>query len=421
LNKKNRIFIRLEKQSGMSTHDRPHHLLSNYSLMPQEEMLEVSTIDKKFTIGIPADESGMEGRIPLAPLAVEQLVNNGFEIIIGTDAGRNANFTDVSYANHGAMITHDSSLIFNCDIVMKVAPLTVEECKMLRGNQMLITSLHAASQPDDYFHTLMQKKMTAIAFENIQDRYARYPIVRSMSEIAGRSSILIASEYLSNVHKGKGEMLGGITGVLPSEVVILGAGTAGTFAAITAMGLGAHVTVFDHSVYRLDRMQQQLGMQVFTSTIQPSVLENALKNADVVIGAMRITNDTNMMLVTEEMVMKMKKNSIIIDISIDQGGCFESSKLTNHKNPVFKKHGVIHYCVPNIPSRVARTASYALSNLMAPKLLEFHTSGSINRFLKSYPGMRNGVYVFSGILTNESIGKKLGMFSRDIDLLLAAM
>lgn len=389
--------------------------------MPQEEMLEVQNTERRFTIGIPCDDSGLEWRIPLAPLAVEQLTAYGFEIIIENDAGRNANFSDTSYADHGALITSEKEAIFKCDIVLKVGPFTVDECKMLKGNQMVITSLHASTQPDEYFHILMQKKLTAIAFEMIQDRYARFPIVRSMSEIAGRSSILIASEYLSNVHKGKGEMLGGITGVSPSEVVILGAGTAGTYAASTALGLGAHVKVFDHSVYRLDRLQQQLGMQVFTSTIQPSVLENALKTADVAIGAMRITNDTNLMLVTEEMVMKMKKNSVIIDISIDQGGCFETSKLTNHKNPVFKKHGVLHYCVPNIPSRVARTATYALSNILAPKLLGFHTSGSINRFLKTYPGMRNGVYIFNGILTNESIGKKIGLFSRDIDLLLAAL
>ncbi len=405
----------------MSSHDRPHQILSHVGLMPQEEMLEVQTADKKFTLGIPADDLGLEGRIPLAPLAVEQLVNNGFEIIIGSDAGKNANFTNTSYANRGALISNEKEQVFNCDVVMKVAPLTLDEVNMLRGKQMIISSLHASNQPDEYFHTMMKKKNTAIAFELVQDRYGRYPLVRSMSEIAGRSSILIASEYLSNVHKGKGEMLGGITGVSPSEVVILGAGTAGTYAAITAIGLGANVKVFDHSVYRLDRMQQQLGHQVFTSTIQPSVLEHALRTADVAIGAMRITNDMNMMLVTEEMVMKMKKNSVIIDISIDQGGCFESSKLTNHKNPVFKKHGVIHYCVPNIPSRVARTASYALSNILAPKLIEFHTSGSVNRFLKSFPGMRNGVYIFNGILTHEPIGKKLGMFSRDIDLLLAAM
>ncbi|HPG74181.1 MAG TPA: alanine dehydrogenase, partial [Bacteroidales bacterium] len=256
----------------MSSHDRPHQILSHVGLMPQEEMLEVQTADKKFTLGIPADDLGLEGRIPLAPLAVEQLVNNGFEIIIGSDAGKNANFTNTSYANRGALISNEKEQVFNCDVVMKVAPLTLDEVNMLRGKQMIISSLHASNQPDEYFHTMMKKKNTAIAFELVQDRYGRYPLVRSMSEIAGRSSILIASEYLSNVHKGKGEMLGGITGVSPSEVVILGAGTAGTYAAITAIGLGANVKVFDHSVYRLDRMQQQLGHQVFTSTIQPSVL-----------------------------------------------------------------------------------------------------------------------------------------------------
>ncbi|NLA25438.1 MAG: alanine dehydrogenase [Bacteroidales bacterium] len=405
----------------MPTHDRPHSLLSDFSLMPQEEMLEVENKAQKFSLGIICDDSELESRIPLAPLAVEQLVNNGFEVFIGEGAGKNANFSDLAYSNKGANIISDKSMILNCDVVMKVASLSIEECNMLRGNQLVLTSLHSVNQSDEYFLTLLKKKTTAIAFENIQDNYSRHPIVRSMSEIAGRSSILIASEYLSNANKGKGEMLGGITGVLPSEVVILGAGTAGTYAAITAMGLGARVTVFDHSVYRLDRMQQQLGRQVHTSTIQPSVLENALVKADVLIGAMRPQNDHNSMLVTEEMVMKMKKNSIIVDISIDQGGCIETSKVTSHKKPIFIKHGVIHYCVPNIASRVARTASYALSNLLVPKLIEFQQAGSINRFLKQRQGMRNGVYIFSGILTNELIGRRLGMFSRDIDLLLAAL
>lgn len=390
-------------------------------LMPQEEMLEVITEKKSFKIGVPAETSGVEHRIPLAPLAVEYLVKEGFEVIIQEGAGRGSNFYDQQFADYGATITKEPVEIFGCDIILKIFPLTSEEIDLLRGNQLVITSLHSNCQGKEYFLKLMQKRITALAFDTMQDSRGTNPIVKSMSEIAGRSSVLIASEYLSNIHKGKGEMLGGITGVSPTEVVIIGAGTAGTYAAQTAHALGAMVKVFDNSVAKLDGLQRHLGTTVFTSTIHSKVLMSALKTADVVIGAKRIYNKRPNIIITEEMVMQMKRNSVIVDISIDQGGIFETGKPTTHKNPVYTKHGVIHYCVPNIASRVARTASYAISNILAGELLKMQTSGSITQYLKANPGVRTGVYIYNGILTDEHIGVIHGIFSKDLDLLLAAM
>ncbi|MDD3739692.1 MAG: alanine dehydrogenase [Bacteroidales bacterium] len=404
-----------------STHKSDSTFIHGSVLMPQEEMLEVITEKKSMKIGIPADCSGIEHRIPLAPLAIEQLVKEGFKIYIQEGAGKGANFTDLQYADYGAIITKNLSDIFSCDIILKIFPLTIEEIDMLRGNQLVITSLHSNCQDKEYFVKLMQKRITALAFDTMQDSKGLNPIVKSMSEIAGRSSVLIASEYLSNIHKGKGEMFGGVTGVSPTEVVIIGAGTAGTYAAQTAHSMGAMVKVFDNSVSKLDHLQQHIGNKVFTSTIHSKVLLSAIKTADVIIGALKIYNKRPNIIITEEMVMQMKKNSVIVDISIDQGGIVETGKPTTHKNPVFLKHGVIHYCVPNIASRVARTASYAISNVIAGELMNLQQCGNITQYLKVNSGTRKGVYIYNGILTDDNIGVIHGIFSKDLDLLLAAM
>ena len=389
--------------------------------LPQEEMLELVQDKKKFRIGMPADITGNEHRVPLAPLAVEVLVNEGFEIIIQDGAGKGAHFSNLEYSKYGAKISNSLTDILSCDIIVKISALTIEEIDLLRGNQIVISSLYSNCQTKEYFQKLMRKKITALAFDTMRDSKGSNPIVRSMSEIAGRSAVLIASEYLNNIHKGKGEMLGGITGVSPSEVIIIGAGIAGTFATQTAIALGAHVKVFDNSIAKLDKLQSLVGTKVFTSTIYSKVLLAAIKTADVVIGAVRISNKRPNIIISEDMVMQMKKQSIIVDISIDQGGIFETSKATTHKSPVYSKHGVIHYCVPNIASRVARTASYAISNILSFELLKIQMSGNINSYLKLHSGVAAGVYSYNGILTDENVGMIHGIMSKDINLLLAAM
>ncbi|MDR2011252.1 MAG: alanine dehydrogenase [Bacteroidales bacterium] len=405
----------------MTPLDKQGIFIHNSLLFPQEELLEITLESRKYKIGIPADNSGNEYRVPLAPLAVEQLKKEGFEIIIEKNAGKGANFTDSQYAESGAVITPVKEEVFKCDIILKIFPLTLDEIDLLTQNQVLITSLLSNYQEKEYFLKLINKKVTAIAFGSIQDESGSNPIVRSMSEIAGKSSILIAAEYLSNIHKGKGEMLGGVLGVSPTEVVIVGAGTAGTCAAQTACSLGAMVKVFDNSLSNLSRLQECLGTKVFTSTIHSKILMSSLKTADVVIGAIRSNSGSSKVVVTEEMVMQMKKNSIIIDISIDQGGIVETSRPTTHKNPVFTRHGVMHYCVPNIASRVARTASYSISNNLTQILLKLHECGSINYFLKVSPEICKGVYIFNGVLTDHHIGLSNNINARDINLLLAAM
>lgn len=398
-----------------------HNMLSKYGLAPQEEMLDTAQKKKKFSIGIPKEITMEEGRIPLAPLAVELLVENGHQVLIEKGAGMKAHFSDTEYADCGADIVDNAEEIYQSDIILKIAPLSKSEIDKLKGKQIIISALHATCRDKEYYKKLIQKKVIAIAFDFLKDSQGCFPIVRSMSEIAGRSSILIAAEYLSNAHEGKGEMFGGVTGVSPSDVVILGAGTAGEFAASTALGLGATVKVFDASIHKLKRIKNTLGQNIFTSIIQPQVLLNSLKRADVAIGAVRLINESPKYFVTEDMVKQMKRDSIIIDISIDQGGCFETSHLTTHSDPVFRKHNVIHYGVPNIAARVARTASYSLSNILAPVILEFGESGSVLQFLKEKTGIRKGVYIYNGIIANQFIGSYFDMYSRDIDLLISAL
>ncbi|MBN2681438.1 MAG: alanine dehydrogenase [Bacteroidales bacterium] len=403
----------------MSTQNTPMNYTKE-GLMPREETLEVARKKQELKIGIPKESFQDEGRIGLTPLGVELLVNNGHQVIIESNAGFAANFDNHDYSEKGAIITENKQEVFNCDIVLKVGPVSKEEIEMLRGNQILFSSVHIRAQKEDYLLGLIKKRVTAIGFEYLKDENDCYPVVRSMSEIAGKTSVLVAAEYLSNAHKGKGEMMGGITGVKPTEVVILGAGTAGEYAARTALGLGAMVKVFDASVFKLRRLQSNLGHYIFTSIIQPKVVASALKTADVAIGAIRYPENSTPFMVSEEIVKQMKKNSIIVDISIDQGGCFETSRITSHNNPVYNQFGVIHYCVPNAAARVARTASYAISNIFTPLLMELAGAGDVKNLIKQNPGVRNGVYLYNGILTNSQMGNLFDISSKDIDLLLAA-
>ncbi|MFN7692353.1 MAG: alanine dehydrogenase [Bacteroidota bacterium] len=399
------VLVSLQKQGG---------------LMPQEEMLEVSRKKGSLYIGVPKETYFQENRICLVPEAVALLVSNGHQVVIETNAGKAANFEDKDYSEAGAKIAYTAKEVYEADIILKVAPPSEEEIEMLGRKQTLFSALQMTVQSDNYVKQLMSKKVTAIAYDYIKDEDGIYPIIRSMSEIAGNTSILIAAEYLSNINNGNGSMFGGITGTSPTEVVILGAGTVGEFATRAALGLGAMVKIFDNSVYRLRRLQSDLATRVFTSVLQPKVLAKALKTADVVIGAIRAPKGRTPCVVTEEMVSEMKYGSVVIDISIDQGGCFETSRVTNHTNPVFRTHGVIHYCVPNIPSRVSRTASYALSNVLTPILVNIGDEGGVENLLRSNSGVRHGVYIYNGILTNQFLGETFKLPYKDIDLLMAA-
>jgi len=395
--------------------------LTQTALMPQEEMLEVGRKKGKLYIGIPKEISFQENRVALVPDAVALLVNNGHRIVVETNAGKMANFQDHDYSEAGAQIAYSPEDVYKADIILKVAPPAPQEIEMMQQKQTLISALQLTVQPEDFLKQLMAKKITAIAFDWIKDQDGIYSVIRSMGEIAGGTSILIAAEYLSNVNNGQGAILGGISGISPTEVVILGAGTVGEFATRAALGLGASVKVFDNSIYKLRRLQSDIGTRIFTSVIQPRVLAKHLKTADVVIGAIRASKGRTPCVVTESMVSEMKVGSVIIDVSIDQGGCFETSEVTNHSKPVFRKHGVIHYCVPNIASRVSRTASYALSTIFAPILLNIGEEGGVENVLRRDEGVRNGIYVYNGVLTSEVLGEMFKLPYKDINLFMAGM
>lgn len=390
-------------------------------LLPQEEMLEVATRKGKLFIGMPRETSFQENRVALVPDAVGLLINNGHRVVVETNAGKMSNFQDNDYSEAGAEIVYTTEEVYKADIIMKIAPPSLKEIEMMQPKQTLFSALQLTVQPENFVKQLISKKVTAIAFDWIKDEADIYPVIRSMSEIAGGTSILIAAEYLSNVNNGQGLILGGISGISPTEVVILGAGTVGEFAARAALGLGASVKIFDNSVYKLRRLQSALGTRISTSIIHPKVLAKNLKTADVVIGAIRATEGRTPCVVTEEMVSEMKTGSVIVDVSIDQGGCFETSQVTNHTNPVFRKHGVIHYCVPNIASRVSRTASYAFSTIFTPILLNIGEEGGIEKMLKHNVGVRNGVYIYNGILTNRYLGEFFKLPYKDIELFMAAI
>lgn len=396
--------------------------LTKGALMPQEEMLEVARKKGSLNIGIPREITFQENRVPLVPDDVALLVNHGHSVLVETGAGKNANFQDNDYSEAGARIVYTPEELYkNAEIILKVAPPSPQEIELMQPKQTLLSTLQLPAQPENFLKKLIDKKVTALAFEWIKDEEGVFPVIRSMGEIAGGTSILIAAEYLSNANNGQGSILGGISGVAPTEVVILGAGTVGEYAARAALGLGATVKVFDNSVYRLRRLQNSIGTRVFTSIIQPRVLGKHLRTCDVAIGALRASGGRTPLVVTEEMISEMKVGSVIVDVSIDQGGCFETSKVTNHSQPVFRKHGVIHYCVPNIASRVSRTASYALSTIFTPILQEMGETGGLPNMIRDHSGVRSGVYLYNGILTKKYLGDLFNLPSKDIELLLAAL
>ncbi|MBK9193297.1 MAG: alanine dehydrogenase [Crocinitomicaceae bacterium] len=396
-------------------------LIKEGSLLPQEEMLAIGRKKGKLVIGIPRETTYQENRVALTPEAVQFLVSNGHSILVESKAGESARYSDVDYSEAGAEIAYDKASVFKANIIIKVAPPSDEEIELMPGNQTLISALQLTLHPKKTLVALMNKKITAIAWDYIQDEHQIFPVVRAMGEIAGNTSILIAAELLSNYKTGKGIMMGGVAGVQPTEVVILGAGTVGEYACRTAIGLGSSVKVFDNSISKLRRLQNDIGQRIFTSVIQPKLLEKAIMRADVVIGAVRAPFGRTPCIVTEEMVRQMKAGSVIVDVSIDQGGCFETSRVTNHTKPTFVEHDVIHYCVPNVASRVSRTASIALSNIFSPMLLEMGEMGGTKEMIKRDPGFRAGVYIYKGKLTSEILGKVFDLPFKNIELLLAAL
>ena len=391
---------------------------SKEELFPQEEMLEIRKQKGELFIGLPKESYLGEKRVCLTPDAVAALCSHGHRIVIETGAGDHANYSDRSYSEAGAKISSDVEESFKCSIVLKVAPPTEKEIEYMNPKTILISSLQLKTQNKSYLKSLTNKQITAVAFDYIKDENETYPIVKSLSEIAGTASIMIAAELMSGTNLGNGLLLGNIGGVPPTSVVILGAGTVGEFAARTAIGLGARVKVFDNSISKLRRLQQCLNTPIYTSTVQPKSLAKALMRCDVAIGAIRGENRSPI-IATEPMIESMKEGAVIVDVSIDRGGCFETSNITTHKTPTFIKHGVVHYCVPNIPARYARTASVSISNIFTPYLLNIAEEGGFENTARFDKSLRNGLYFYHGVLTNRTVADWFDLPFRDINLLIS--
>jgi alanine dehydrogenase len=389
-------------------------------LIPKESPSLTRKNGKLVQVGIPKEISNQEKRVVLTPEAVGLLCNNDIEVIVESGAGAHAKFKDQDYSDAGAKIVYSSKEVFAANVVLKVEAPSEEEIADMTSGSCLISALQLEKQTPNYIKALNEKKITAVAFEYLEDKVGGMPVVRAMAEIAGSTVMLIAAEYLSSVNEGKGLILGGITGVPPTQVVIIGAGTVAEYAARTALGLGASIKVFDNHIYKLRRIKHLLGQQIYTSTIDNFSLSQALSEADVVIGALRAEKGKNKIVVTEEMVANMIHGSIIIDVGIDQGGCIETSRMTTHEDPIFKVHDVIHYGVPNIASRVARTASYSLSNIFTPILLQMNDLGGAEEMIFNYKWFLKGVYTYRGSLTNALLARKFGINHKELQLLLAA-
>ena len=386
-------------------------------LLPQEEKLEIARHKSELFIGIPKETSYQERRICLTPDAVNSLTSHGHRVMIESGAGLLASYCDKEYSDAGAEVTADTKKVLGCPMLLKVEPLTMSEIEMINPRTTVISAIQIKTRKKEYFEALTKKKVTALAFEYIKDEDGSYPAVKSLSEIAGTASILIAADLMINDQFGKGLLFGNITGVPPTEVVILGAGTVGEFAAKTALGLGASVKVFDNSITKLRRLTNNLNQCIFTSTIHPKSLLKALRRCDVAIGAMR-GKERCPVVVTETMVEHMKRGAVIVDVSIDTGGCFETSEVTTHEKPTFIKSNVIHYCVPNIPSRYSKTASLSISNIITPYLIDIAEDGGIESAIRCNKGLRNGVYMYHGILTNKAMGDWFSLPVSDINLIV---
>lgn len=401
------------------SHPKPH-ISTSFSYETLEETLDVKPKGAQLHIGIPKETAFQENRIALTPDAVGVLVSNGHNVVLEHNAGEPTHFRDKDYSEAGAKIVYDKAEVFKAPILVKSAPVVEEDLPLLQYNQQIFSPIHMSVMKASLLEKMMEKRVTGISFEALKDDSGTYPIVRSMSEIAGSAVMLIAAQYLGSANHGKGVLLGGISGIPPTKVIILGAGIVGEYAARAALALGASVKVFDNSVYRLKRLQNNIGHRLWTSVLEPRILSKQLKTCEVAVGALGSQGGRTPVVVTEEMVSNMRPGSVVIDVSVDRGGCFETAEITTHEHPIFMKYGVIHYCVPNIPSGFARTASQAISSVLMPLLLEAGDNGGFENLIWHKVNLRSGIYLFKGALTNFHLSQRFDLKYTDLNLLIAS-
>jgi len=392
------------------------HNIKEFVTSSNEERLEIKNSFSSLEIGVLKETSFQENRVSLTPDSVSFLCQKGHKVLVESNAGLKSSFLDNDYINAGAIISSKEDVI-KSDYILKIEPPTLSEIKLMKPYQIVFSAVQLNTRNFEFFDLLLKKNITSLAFEFIKDKMGEFPFVRSMSEIAGKTSILIAGEYLSNEHGGRGLMFGGVSGSISTNVLIIGAGNVAEYACQAALGLGASITVFDDSLYKLKRIQTNVSKSIMTSTLQQSQLLNSLINTDVLIIAKRLEDDSSN-IISEDMVKRMKNGSVIIDVSIDQGGCCETSTITNHESPIFTKHGVIHYCVPNIASRVSRSASISISNILCSIINEISFEGGLENSIIKYEYLRSGVYTFNSMLTNQIISNKFSYNFKDLNLIL---
>jgi len=391
------------------------------SIRTLERRTELPAESVSLTIGLPREISSDERRLSLTPGGVSLLQANGHQVLIEEGAGDDAGFSDKEYAEAGAEIVYSPETLYkDSHILLKISPPVSEEIEWMQPDQILISALHLGHMDLDLLNNLMKRGICALAYEFIRDEDGEFPIVRMMHEITGSMAVQIAAHYLENRQEGLGIMLGGISGIPPATVVILGAGIIGEYAARTALGYGAQVFVMDNDLTQLRRLENALDRRIITATANHPFLSSALSFADVVIGAALTEGEQAPCWVTESMVTCMKRGSVIVDAVIDQGGCIDTSKTTCHSDPVFSKHGVIHYCVPNVPSSVARTATFALNNVLAPYLLAMGEAGGFTKSLWKNTALRNGTYIYKHHLTKRSLANRFQLPYREIEMLMAS-
>ena len=387
----------------------------------QERMISLKNKHNSLRIGIPREISNEERRVALTPGGVQTLAANGHRVYVQKEAGLHAHFKDAEYMEAGAEVMESPGELYGtCNLIVKVGPPTRNELDLLQEKQILFSALHLGSATPDILSKLTELCITGIGFEFIRDSDETFPIVRTMHEIMGAMSVQIAARYLESSDGGQGIMLGGISGVPPSTVLILGASVIGEWAARTALGYGAHVIVLDNNLSSLRSLETVLDRRIFTAMASEHYIRESVRSADVVIGAAMTSGHRAPMLVTEEMVATMRPGSVIVDVVIDQGGCIETSRATTHSNPTYREYDVIHYCVPNMPSNAARTATYALTNVLVPYLLQIGEVGKMNEALWRNVGLRNGTYAYRRHITKKSLSTLFGLPHRDIELLIAS-
>jgi alanine dehydrogenase len=401
----------------MSTKDPFHDLLSQQGILPMEAMAWTKQNAKSILIGIPKEISANENRTPLSPTAIKLLVANGHEVIIESSAGKRAGFEDSDYLLAGATVSEDLSQIWASPLILKLTPPTLSEIGLMKKNACIISCAATFLLSEDMIDAMNQKKIMGIGMEYVEDNGGGFPFVQIMAEIAGQMILPIASQLLSS-QDDSNILLGNVTGVEPCQIVVLGAGHVVEQVAKAAYHAGIQIQVFDKDIYKLQRLKQTLGIPLITQVIDSENLPKALKSAQVIIGALRSETGITPCLVTEEMVSKLKPGTLIMDVCIDQGGCFETSELTTLSHPIFRKYGVIHYCVPNIPSKVGKTSSLAISNLLTSFILKSGKTGGVEEMLWQGKSFMKGVYVFKGFVTNKIIGKKFNKPVKEIQMLL---